>query len=113
MGYYSDVAIVLKSDDYKKLTEYAQKQSFPLADFIEQGELNAPTSLDKEFVHLLWNGVKWHNTYGEFIGDFLKTLPSDDYEFLRIGEDYDDWEAHWGSNVCTLEYKREIDFSPL
>ena len=112
MGYYSDVAVVLKKKDYPKLLEYARNNNPYTLDFIEAGVNHAPTPTGDDFVYLLWNGVKWYSTDGEIINDFLKTLPDDDYDFLRIGEDYDDWESHWGDNVCTLCYRREIDFDP-
>lgn len=90
MGYRSEVSITLSKkavlqflntipDEFKKMIGYADK-------FIQKGD---------NFL-LYFSHIKWYQEYGE-IGSFTRNmsqLDSDDYHFLRIGENTDDVDDH-------------------
>ncbi|MCQ4860542.1 hypothetical protein NE637_05170 [Desulfovibrio desulfuricans] len=56
-----------------------------------------PSKIDERtgFVVFLWKRKKWDDEFAEvaFVKAFMDSLPSDDFLFIRLGEDYDDIET--------------------
>ena len=56
-----------------------------------------PSKIDESTraVVFLWKGEKWYDEFAEvaFVEAFMNSLPSEDFLFIRIGEDYDDIES--------------------
>ena len=106
MGYYSDVRIKLKKEDYDKLIEEFNRE-FP---DLSYNLFNYRNFLKDERVDIIyenitgkfseiktvffgWNGIKWYSKcYDEvtFIENYVKNC--DYFAFTRIGEDYNDLE---------------------
>lgn len=91
MGYYSDVALGLKVEDYKDLWEREKEcGGYSLLEDIFDSKEHGDEIL------LLIEGVKWYDGYEEVdrITDFLQELEKKGhpYSFLRIGEDSEDVE---------------------
>ena len=116
MGYYSDVAIAMKKTDLKLMLDEALKLEDDkwTYNFIEEGSLNSPVWNDEEYTLLYWSDVKWYDTKGEvtFIKDFLNHIEDGHYDFLRIGEAYDDAEWFYGTGEDFVYFDRSIGFGP-
>ena len=121
MGYYSKVGLVLSKKAVMAFNDKitAHRREHP-DDDISLMLLNhqSHNSLDQETGDLLlcWDAVKWYENFPEvrFILDFLKTLGSDDYLFIRIGEDIDDYEmagSRWGEPFF-MRMERNIAVGP-
>lgn len=115
MGYYSDVAIAMRKKDLQQMMDEALKLDDAkwTYNFIEEGLLNAPIWNDEEYTLLYWSDIKWYDTKGEvsFIKHFLNSIHDDHYDFLRLGEEYDDVEDYFGTGEYFLEYRRDIGFN--
>lgn len=100
MGYYSEVAICMKKEDYEVLKEKSAKLEYDMID------IATTTRFDEEdnTVAIYWSSVKWYSDFEEvkLIEDFLQTL--DTYKFIRLGEDYEDNEflsgPEWADGIC-------------
>ena len=119
MGYYSDVAIAIRKRDAKRLLDEAAK--LPDDNYLRRLVEQHKETIDDfdpnpEGVQILrWFGVKWYNELWEIkhIMDFIRSLGEGNYEFMRIGEEYDDVE-HEGTiagDYC-LYLERTIYFDP-
>lgn len=81
MGYRSDVALVIKSDDYKELISN-HISSETIKEVISWGQF----SEKEEAVLVRWEYIKW---YGDKISAFNKAIESIDHEnwrLVKIGE---------------------------
>lgn len=118
MGYYSEVALCLRTQAKKLLDEKLEEisENAKLAkELIEAADLKleAEDGEDSSFLWK-WSGVKWdEDYYGDvkFIMDFVDTLPTKDYKIIRVGEDYDDPVEDWGDfydNPFLLSVSRSI-----
>ena len=58
-------------------------------------------------VVFLWEGEKWYEEFAEmaFVAKLMDSLPSEDFLFIRLGEDYDDIETR-GSYWCNPQRVR-------
>lgn len=89
MGYVSDVAIVLSSEDSER---FASEVSGDTLDFWRSAERKTFVREDGvQCVVLLWKDIKWYKGFKEVdaIEAFLSTVP---HEFLRSGEEFEDVE---------------------
>jgi len=102
MGYYSNVGLCLDQSASKKLqkavlaiTDTSLRQSvqdlFDCATFyIERGD-----------ILYRWEDIKWYDeesgwpvsTDNQFVMDFLKSLNKYSFHFIRVGEDYEDYQV--------------------
>ena len=116
MGYYSDVAIAMRKKDLEQMLDEALKLNDDkwIYSFIQEGINNAPVRDDEDYILLTWTDYKWYDTKGEvsFIKNFLNDLDYSHYDFLRIGEDYEDIECHCGTGEDFLYLDRSIGFGP-
>ena len=100
MGYYSDVALCLTKngmDQLKTALTEAEKNNpdnFAAIKMLIGGE---PSKIDESTgaVVFLWKGEKWYEEFAEmaFVAKLMDSLPSEDFLFIRLGEDYDDIET--------------------
>ena len=100
MGYYSDVALCLAKDGMDQLkialseAERNNPDNFTAIKMLIGGE---PNKIDEGSgsVVFLWEGEKWYEEFAEmaFVAKLMDSLPSEDFLFIRLGEDYDDIET--------------------
>ena len=100
MGYYSDVALCLTKNGMDQLkialaeAERNNSANFAAIKMFIGGE---PSKIDESTgaVVFLWKGEKWYEEFAEmaFVAKLMDSLPSEDFLFIRIGEDYDDIET--------------------
>lgn len=98
MGYYSDVAISMYENDYKKLCKAAESADEEVRRFMNQAAFQETKLSNGSAMTLIWDCVKWRDDYKDvkFVEDFLKTIS--DYSFKRIGEVTDDVEERLGGD---------------
>ena len=112
MGYYSDVALCLKKNGMGQLksalvqAERNNPENFAAIKMLIGGE---PSKIDEGSgsVVFLWEGEKWYEEFAEmaFVAKLMDSLPSEDFLFIRLGEDYDDIETR-GSYWCNPQRVR-------
>ena len=112
MGYYSDVALCLTKNGMDQLksaliqAERNNPENFAAIKMLIAGE---PSKIDEGSgsVVFLWEGEKWYEDFAEmaFVAKLMDSLPSEDFLFIRIGEDYDDIETR-GSYWCNPQRVR-------
>ena len=100
MGYYSDVALCLTKNGMDQLktalaeAERNNPDNFAAIKMLIGGE---PSKIDERTgaVVFLWKGEKWYEEFAEmaFVAKLMDSLPSEDFLFIRLGEDYDDIET--------------------
>ena len=100
MGYYSDVALCLTKNGMGQLksalvqAERNNPENFAAIKMLIGGE---PSKIDEGSgsVVFLWEGEKWYEDFAEmaFVAKLMDSLPSEDFLFIRLGEDYDDIET--------------------
>ena len=100
MGYYSDVALCLTKNGMDQLkTALAEAERSNPVDFAAIKMLigGEPSKIDESTgaVVFLWKGEKWYEEFAEmaFVAKLMDSLPSEDFLFIRLGEDYDDIET--------------------
>lgn len=120
MGYYSEVAIVIRKRDAKRLfTEVAKRpEDDNVRWLVEHCAAKADVNdfdTNPDGVQVLhWEWVKWYDEFEEvkYIMNFIRSLGDGNYEFMRIGEEDGDCE-HEG-NICDegcLCLERYISFN--
>ena len=112
MGYYSDVALCLTKNCMGQLkTALAEAErnnpvNFAAIKMLIGGE---PSKIDEStgVVVFLWKGEKWYEEFAEmaFVAKLMDCLPSEDFLFIRLGEDYDDIETR-GNYRCNPQLVR-------
>lgn len=85
MGYYSDVSLVLKKDDFPRLQALSSECK---SDYVAYADdVKTFTRRDgKDWVQLIWDAVKWYPEFDEVkvILDFIAGVP---HELIVRGED--------------------------
>lgn len=94
MGYYSDVGICVKKENFDELKERANTSKVDtIISLIETAER---VDYGSEEVVLTWNYIKWYPGFVEvqFITSFLSELKTRGiaYSFIRVGEKSGDIE---------------------
>ena len=112
MGYYSDVALCLTKNGMDQLksalvqAERNNPENFAAIKMLIAGE---PSKIDERTgaVVFLWKGEKWYEEFAEmaFVAKLMDSLPSEDFLFIRLGEDHDDIETR-GSYRCNPQMVR-------
>ena len=100
MGYYSDVALCLTKNGMDQLkialaeAERDKPDSFAAIKILI-GDEPSRTDESTGAVVFLWKGEKWYEEFAEmaFVAKLMDSLPSEDFLFIRLGEDYDDIET--------------------
>ena len=94
MGYYSDIAISIRKEDFELLKEF-DKENQNLMELLEVAEVKE----SRGAVVIKWDSLKWYSELSEVqaIEEFLGKLSDEDkpYRFIRIGEDVDDTEIEY------------------
>ena len=120
MGYRSNVCLILTAEGEKQLR--AKIAELPDNDdtSIKMKELldNYPDTawVDKETGSTIyhWEALKWYNEYTEvkFMDQFFNEIDSNDYLFLRLGEDYMDIhiKGSFWDNPYRADIYRSIDY---
>ena len=120
MGYRSDVCLILTFRGEEQLRakiaslpdndETSTKMKALLDDYPDTTWIDHSTGS----VLYHWESLKWYNDYTEvkFMDQFFDEIDSDDYLFLRVGEDYLDirvkgnfWDNPYGADIY-----RRIDY---
>ena len=89
MGYYSDVAIVMREKDYNQMIRRAKAlKNSNVMDLIELAKCYKDGYSRKRRI-LKWEGVKWYEEYSDvrWVCKFIENI---DCIFIRIGEDLED-----------------------
>jgi len=103
MGYRSDVAISFSKDTVTKIILENQKVYEELCTWdVKQETANN--------IYFLDYFIKWYEEYPKviLINEYLDILSEDDFGFLRIGEDYNDYEEKGTPYNFGLEFKRDF-----
>ena len=101
IGYRSDVRIVTSKDGFKKLTEFVEK-------YLKDKDMETSNLLNecdvkvegKNQHYFGWNYIKWYENdnyvYVNAIKEGLNYLKENkySYRYMRIGEDYDDYDEY-------------------
>lgn len=128
MGYYSAVSIVMPQEDYERMIKkenflkYMKDSNFKscysnvktpedfyddLVYMLEKGsdENKVIQYKDKDCRYISLDYTKWYSEFPEvsYVNQFLKDL--DYYQFMRIGEDLDDFEERGCCDYLTFERK--------
>ena len=114
MGYYSDVALCLTKNGMDQLksaliqAERNNPENFAAIKMLIAGE---PSKIDEGSgsVVFLWEGEKWYDEFAEvaFVEAFMNSLPSEDFLFIRLGEDHDDIETR--GNFCGTPFNISVE----
>lgn len=92
MGYYSEVALTMKTADVEELMRRAKAECEGAFDLLEIANMHTHGS---EYTTLHWDYVKWDDDYMpySFISDFYQGV--DEYHFIRCGEENGDIEEDY------------------
>jgi hypothetical protein len=127
MGYYSEVAVQMKREDYNRMLEELKLKDFQdsygfctpdelkeyATKFVASG-YNAPEVKEhnyyvSEYVRLYWDSVKWYNSpYINFLESFFL---DNEVDFVRLGESSDDAEEHLGLGCYDISTVRYLEFT--
>lgn len=118
MGYYSDIAVVMRKARYTELLKSIDAiNDNKLKDNVKTLMQSAyvDESPCKKWVAIKWTNQKWYvheYPYVGFIDAFFDKLdeeePKNYYRIIRVGEDYDDIEI-FGSCSMGISLKRYIE----
>jgi hypothetical protein len=125
MGYYSEVAVQMKREDYNRMLEELKAQEFRAPcwgatpaeikeyalRFVASGynaiEVKDYNYHNSEFVRLYWNSVKWYaSPYITFLENFFH---NNEVDFIRLGEGTDVQE-YWGLGEYEISLVRYLEF---
>lgn len=124
MSYYSDVMISMKKKDYDEMISEIEKADFsePEKKWILENLFrnSAPlypveSEFFNEYVLLSFYEIKWYDDVRsiEFVKNYIFNL--NDFQFMRIGEDYDDFERvekgdDFNLQILRLERRLIVDY---
>jgi len=109
MGYRSDIAFAVKR------SAFADMWRMDAATMTEVTGYASSIVKKDDAVLVLWSDIKWYDSYDE-ISKFqrlITDLESDDYHFLRLGENNDDTEelgGYW-DNPFDTSISRSLNYS--
>lgn len=122
MGYYSDIKLITTREGWAKLDEAVRK----VVDSEYLAENNYLTDSTRivplnggEFVLAEWEGIQWEEYRFPEVRVFMDTLLhlDDDipYEFMRVGEDYNDVVYYHNSSnydmpTLRIDVKIEVEY---
>ena len=95
MGYRSEVALSVTTDAAFLLKELCEHNT-DLKEIIEEGlngmDWNSETIRNGHEITFYWTDIKWYDSYPGIvqIQAFMDNYNSDEWRFIRIGEDIDD-----------------------
>lgn len=95
MGYYSAIALAIHKEDEHQLVKQVgnlNEDIFQKVCALIQDADKSTSRKHQDYVVFYWNYLKWYEKCFpeiDFLVAFLKTLKHP-YDFIRIGEDFDD-----------------------
>ena len=126
MGYYSEVAVQMKREDYNRMLEELKATQFKAScwnvtpaewteyalRFVEAGYTSPSVKDynqdDSECIRLHWDFVKWYGSpYITFLENFFH---NNEVDFIRLGEGSDDVQEHWGLGDYEISLIRYLEF---
>lgn len=124
MGYYSDVMISMKKKDYDEMILEIEKSDFSepekrwiLENLFRNSSPLYPVESEffNEYVLLSFYGIKWYDDVRslEFVKNYIFNL--NEFQFIRIGENYDDFEEKiegddFNLQILRLERRLIVDY---
>ena len=118
MGYTSDIRFLVPLTDYAKLKgdcqiKYGDGSYF---NFLDKEEIRKSAE-GKEYMYFGWNSIKWYTDMRERDYQELDDVEEavygfDEYQKIRIGEEYSDIESDWNlgdSSVDCIQIIRKFD----
>lgn len=90
MGYLSDVAIVLSSEDYERFTSQSSGHTLDL--WLSATKQAFVRDDGSQWVALQWHDLKWFKGFIEEVDTIEAFLETVAHEFLRSGEELEDTE---------------------
>lgn len=111
MSYRSDVMIAIPKEAFYTMINNAC-YNVDVLDFLHEGaESDYLTHKDYKILH--WEDVEWNNSYEEvaFVNKQLKQIKY--YDFVRIGEDYNDTEVIYQSELYLIGVRRALQVNLL
>ena len=105
MGYYSDVAIAIKSSDFEKLTsKFYDKHGDTFTDTFN---FYTESAFNSTVIHI--GSVKWYDWFAD-VRDCMETLREGDipYKFIRVGEEAGDVEEEQSEDADTIDANLEV-----
>lgn len=109
MGYYSNVRLVVSKKGYKALSQYVRNYLGPHQldnNLLRNADFKKKTSYGYAFG---WNDIKWYQGDEEYYKDVnammsgIKYLTNKNlsFNFVKVGQDYDDYEEIYndGENI--------------
>lgn len=107
MGYYSQVAIAMRKEEFNTLKNEYEPDNQDLKTLLRVANVKEHS----DFVTLEWDWIKWYDTFPEIqaVRKFLRSLDVDiPYKFIRIGEDLEDFEI-FGNDGSREKYGDVVD----
>lgn len=106
MGYRSDVIICIPEAHYNEVLKHPESKIFQyLTDLPEPNKTvwMSPDGVNK-WIHLFIDYVKWYDNYDDVktITEWYSSFP--EYQFFRLGEDFEDIEVDNQSNFDDFYY---------
>lgn len=107
MGYYSAVALALHKEDEHQLAKRIgclNNETFSQVCKMLKDADKSYSRSHKDYAIYYWNYLKWYEKcFPEvyFIMNFIKTLKHP-YDFIKIGEDFDDTQIHNEAQVIEV-----------
>ena len=118
MGYYNDVRICMKQDNFYIMIEQARPKGFTEHNYmLDETKMNI-TKFKDGTVIFGWNDIKWEEDFTDvaFVLEFLDRMREEGhpYAFVRIGYDLSDNEEYYydgkeDDDIChKIELERKI-----
>lgn len=108
MGYRSDVVLVVTREAFGDMWREDAETMNTIT-----GYADTITKKD-DAVLIVWSYIKWSDFYGEIakFQNLLNGLDHDHFQFLRLGEDYNDTEERGGywDNPFETRISRSLDY---
>lgn len=108
MGYYSDAALCLRERDFKELLAEEKKVGSDAYNFLALADITVIDECGGDKVLCVrWTSVKWYHDFEEI--QVIEAWMDEGngyhpYNFVRLGEDYEDIEHRQSSNYEFDEY---------
>lgn len=129
MGYRSDVKLITTKEGWERIDKAVRKAENITQEDIDAGKYWLTDEncwgiiCDGHYIIAEWEDIKWYDWGGNDVSTFMKELSKLDdddipYEFMRVGEDYEDVEYLYYSSseyyekykdMPSLGLKREIE----
>lgn len=115
MGYYNDIRICMRKDNYNTLIERGREQDLTEHGYIlDQTKMNVYKEYKDGTVVFGWNWIKWENDFTDvaFVMNFLDEMQYEGYPYayVRVGCNLDDNEERYydGNEETDICHKIEL-----